>query len=258
MVVGAAAVVPLVCCLALGVVRGSITNATAALLLVLIVVGFAATGLRSAGLVAAASSGVWFDFFLTEPYQRFTINDRDDIEVMVLLLVVGLAVTELALWGRRQQARASRRAGYLDGVVRIAEIVAARGEPQQVLIDRIRVQIETVLGVDECSFDPVPVRDPRYAVLGHDGSVTRNGHGLDADRDGLPTDEQTALVVRQGDAVLGQFLLTAASRISRPSVEQRRVAVLLADQVAAAFPGQSERPSPAPALEARKDQAPGR
>jgi K+-sensing histidine kinase KdpD len=227
----------LACCAALVVVRGSITNATAALVLVLVVVGFAAVGLRSAGFVAAVSSGVWFDFLLTEPYQRFTINDPDDIEAMVLLLAVGFAVTELALWGRREQARASRRAGYLDGVVRTAEIVASRREAPEALVDRICSQIGMVLAADECKFDPVPVRDPSYAVLDHDGAVTRNGHKVDVERDGLPTDEKTAVVVRRGGAVVGQFLLTTASRLARPSVEQRRVAVLLADQAAAAFPG---------------------
>ena len=47
----------------------------------------------------------------------FAISQRDDIEAAVLLALIGLAVTEIALWGRRQQARASIRAGYLSGVV---------------------------------------------------------------------------------------------------------------------------------------------
>jgi hypothetical protein len=34
--------------------------------------------------------------------------------------------------------------------------------------------------------------------------------------------------------VVGHFLLTATSQVTYPSAEQRRVAVLLADQVAAA------------------------
>ena len=38
---------------------------------------------------------------LTEPYARFTITDPNDIEATVLLVLVGLAVTEIALWGRR-------------------------------------------------------------------------------------------------------------------------------------------------------------
>ena len=49
-------------------------------------------------------SGVWFDFFLTEPYLRLTIADSDDIETTVLLVLIGVAVTEIALWGHRQQA----------------------------------------------------------------------------------------------------------------------------------------------------------
>ena len=60
---------------------------------------------RPAGLVAALSSGVWFDFFLTEPAGRFAIAKADDIEVTVLLVLIGVAVPEVALWGRRQQAR---------------------------------------------------------------------------------------------------------------------------------------------------------
>src|SRR2546428_173356 len=80
------------------------------------VVAVAATGYRPAGFLAAASAAAWFDFFLTRPYERFTITRREDIETTVLLLVLGIAVTEIAVWGRRQHAAASRRAGYLDGI----------------------------------------------------------------------------------------------------------------------------------------------
>jgi hypothetical protein len=45
------------------------------LALVLLVVAAAATGIRSAGIVAALSSALWFDF-LTQPYPRFTITDQ--------------------------------------------------------------------------------------------------------------------------------------------------------------------------------------
>ena len=36
-----------------------------------------------AGVVAALSGGVWFDFFLTQPYERFSITRRTDIETTV-------------------------------------------------------------------------------------------------------------------------------------------------------------------------------
>ena len=89
----------------------------------------ASTGMRIAGVVAAVSSGVWFDVFLTQPYGSLAIRDRNDIEATVLLVIIGAAVTEIALWGYRQQAQASRRAGYLDGVLGTAEIVALRHKP---------------------------------------------------------------------------------------------------------------------------------
>ena len=68
-------------------------------------------------------------------------------------------------------------------------------------------------------------------TLNRDGSVTRGGHPVNVERDGLPTDERTALSVRRGGVTCGRFLITAASRVARPSLEQRKVAVLLADQV---------------------------
>ena len=102
----------------------------------------AASGDRLAGVVAALSSGIWFDFFLTEPYQQFAISDPNDIEDVVLLVLVGAAVTEVALWGRRQQGRASRRAGYLDGVLQTAEVVASGAEAPADVVSRVADQIQ--------------------------------------------------------------------------------------------------------------------
>ena len=50
----------------------------------------------SPALLAAVSPAAWFDFFLTQPYERFAITHREDIETTVLLVAVGAAVTELA------------------------------------------------------------------------------------------------------------------------------------------------------------------
>ena len=229
------AIAPLLCSAGLAVFREGFTTAAAALVLVLLVVAAAATGDRIAGIVAALSSGVGFDVFLTEPYGQFTIKDRNDVEVTVLLVLVGIAVTEIALWGRRQEARASRRAGYLDGVLGTSQIIAVPQPSPHILIDHVAQQIAKVLDIDECQFVPGVGPGPQDASLDHDGNVTSRGHRINVERDGLPTDERIGLVVRQGDHVHGQFLLTAATRVVRPSVEQLRVAVLLADQVGAAL-----------------------
>jgi K+-sensing histidine kinase KdpD len=233
--IAAAAVAPLLCCAVLAAFRESITTATAALVLVLLVVAAAATGDRLAGMVAALSAGAFFDVFLTQPYLALAIKDPNDIEVTVLLVVVGLAVTEIALWGRRQQARGSRRAGYLDGVFVTSKIIAVRETSTTDLISHVAAQIVEILDIDECRFVRGAGPGPQDLAIGHEGFVTRAGQRLNTERDGLPVDQRIGLVVGAGGGVHGQFLLTASTRVARPSTEQLRVAVLLADQVGAAL-----------------------
>jgi hypothetical protein len=57
------------------------------------------------------------------------------------------------------------------------------------------------------------------------------GRVVDVERDGLPSNDEIALVVRRAGVTLGHFRLTAAARVARPSLEQRRVAIPFADQV---------------------------
>src|SRR5690348_9425575 len=72
--------VPLALAATLVPFRASFPNTDAALALLLVVVAVAANGYRVAGVVAALSAAAWFDFFLTRPYERFTITRRTDIE----------------------------------------------------------------------------------------------------------------------------------------------------------------------------------
>lgn len=228
----AAVLVPLGVCLALAQVRGSVPTASAALVLVLCVVAAAATGDRLAGLVAALSGGAWFDVFLTEPYGTFEIHDPHDVQAAVLLVLIGVSVTEIALWGRRQQEQASRRSGYLDGVLAAASAVATGDAGTDQVVDVVAAGIVDVLGADECVYRRGPVHDVRVAVLDRDGVLTRGGHGRDVERAGLPVDEYVALEVHRSQRVVGHFLVSSATHVARPSREQCRVAVLLADQLA--------------------------
>ncbi|HEY3261521.1 MAG TPA: DUF4118 domain-containing protein [Pseudonocardiaceae bacterium] len=235
LVISIAAAVPLVACAVLAAFRESVANTNAALGLVLLIVAAASTGIRPAGIVAALSSAAWFDLFLTEPYNSFTITDRADIETAVLLVLVGAAVTEIALWGRRQQARASQEQGYLDGVLSTAATVGAGLSSTSLLIDHVCGQIVEILQIDDCRFDAGT--GSGLPILNNDATVTRDGRTINVDRNGLPTNSEIALMVQSGGIVHGRFLLTAATRIVRPSLEQLRVAVALADQVGAALAG---------------------
>ncbi|MEO7944438.1 MAG: DUF4118 domain-containing protein [Marmoricola sp.] len=229
-VVATAVTAPLVVCALLSVARDSVPAATSVLILVLPVIAAASTGLRAAGVAAAVSGGVWFDLFLTKPYGQLAIANRDNLEAAVLLVVIGVAVTEVALWGHRQQANANRRAGYLDGVLGTAEIVTLRTKPPEALTEHVAAQIKEILAVGRCRFVKGPLRDQRVPVLEHDGEVTRLSKHLNVDRNGLPTDDDIALLVTHSGQTVGHFLLTSAASIARPSLEQRKVAILLADQ----------------------------
>ena len=233
LVVAASTAVPLIACGILALFRDSIANTNAALVLVLLVVAAASTGIRPAGIVAALASAAGFDYFLTEPYNTLTIADRADIETAVLLLLVGAAVTEVALWGRRQQARASQEQGYLDGVLGTAATVAAGRSSIGELTDRICQQIVQILQIDTCRFD-AGTRSG-LPVLGPTGTVTRAGHTINVARQGLPTDTKIALMLHSSGATYGHLQLTAATRVVRPSRQQLRVAVTLANQLGAAL-----------------------
>lgn len=148
----AAVLAPLATAAVLVPFRTSVANTDAALVLVVVIVAVAANGHRLAGLLAAASAAVWFDFFLTRPYEHFTITSRDDIETTVLLLLVGAAVTELAVRGRRQQRIAVTDEIYLAAIGEITDLVASR-QPTRTVVDRVTDRLVELLGLRGCRFE---------------------------------------------------------------------------------------------------------
>jgi K+-sensing histidine kinase KdpD len=227
----AALIGPLAVCGVLAALRHVVPTDNAALVLVLVVVAVAAAGHRPSAVVAALSSAAWFDFFLTRPYNSFTIDSRDDLETAALLVLVSLAVTEIALWGRRQQGRASRGSGYLEGVTDAARMAAEGDAPPATVVGFVADQIAHVLGVDECEFKQGP--PGARPTINRDGAVTRDGRPIDVDRSGLPTHDVTVVPVESHGRLLGHYELFNASHVVWPTREQRRVAVTLADEAAA-------------------------
>ena len=213
--------------------RGSFHNTDAALALILVVVAVAANGYRPAGILAAISAAAWFDFFLTRPYEHFTIARRADLETTILLLVIGVAVTEIAVWGRRQHEVASRRAGYLEGINAAAE-AAATGSSPSMLTEQVAGQLTRVLSLVSCRFQYGAAGLGQPARLRHDGTVLVAGRPWDVDGEGLPRGTDTELLVGSGGVFQGRFLMTPGAG-ARPTLEQRLLAVALADQVGAAL-----------------------
>ena len=144
--VAAGVLVPLAVAAVLLPLRSSWSNTNVALLLVVAVVAVAAIGNRLAGALAAVSAAAWFDFFFTVPYDRFVISRPDDIRTAVLLLVVGVAVSQLAARARRLKVIAITDARYLAEIHETAELAHTAKSPDEV-VDHVRTQLVGLLGL---------------------------------------------------------------------------------------------------------------
>ena len=221
----AAIVVPLAVAAVLLPWRGSWSNTNAALLLVVAVVAVAAAGSRLAGALAAVSAAAWFDFFFTQPYERFAIAHSADVTTFVLLLAVGLAVSQLAAWARHLKAVTVADAGYLARITGTAAVSQTAASPDAV-VEHVRKQLTGLLELRECRFEYGMLigQPPR---LERDGTLlTRYGH-WPVDESGLPEQEIELRAFGNGQ-YHGRFMMTPRPG-ARPPLQARLVAVTLAD-----------------------------
>lgn len=228
----AALLAPLFTALALVPVRTHMTSANLALILVVVVVAVAALGSRAAGILAALSAAAWFDFFLTRPYQRFTIADGDDITTTLLLLAVGVAVSQLAAHARTLKLVTVTDAAHLARIHQTASLVQAGASPYAV-VDQVREQLVEILGLRGCHFEHGTLLG-RHPRLEQDGSVTVGRAHWDLEKDGWPG-EEIELRAQVGGRYLGRFMLEPEPVTVPPPLQTRLVAVSLADHVGAAL-----------------------
>ena len=229
--IAAALLAPLAAAAILLPFRASWSNTNVALLLVVVVVGVASIGSRVAGGIAAVWAAIWFDFFFTLPYERFTIRSSSDITTAGLLLVVGLAVSQLAARARRLKVIAITDAAYLAQIHETASLAQAARSPDAV-VEHVREQLIGLLDLEASRFE-------YGSLLGHpprlepDGTVV-TGHGRwDVDQSGLPPEEIELRTFGNGQ-YYGRFMLKPRPG-SKPSLQARLVAVTLADQAGRSF-----------------------
>ena len=227
----AALVAPLAAAAILLPFRSSWSNTNVALLLVVVIVGVSAIGNRVAGALAAVGAAVWFDFFFTLPYYRFTIRSSDDVTTAVLLLAVGLAVSQLAARARRLQVVVITDEGYLAQIHDTAALSQSARSPDAV-VDHVRDQLIGLLDLEGSRFE-------YGSLLGHpprlepDGTIM-TGHGRwDVEQRGLPAGEIELRAFGHGQ-YYGRFLLKPKPG-AKPSRQARLVAVTLADQAGRAL-----------------------
>jgi hypothetical protein len=228
----AALVAPLAAAAILLPFRASWSNTNVALLLVVVIVAVSAIGNRVAEALAAVGSAVWFDFFFTLPYYRFTIRSSDDVTIAVLLLVTGLAVSQLAAHARQLKVVAITDEGYLTQIHDTAALSQSARSPDAV-VDHIRDQLVGLLDLEGSRFE-------YGALLGHpprlepDGTITMTGHARwDVEQRGLPAEEIELRTFGNGQ-YYGRFMLKPRPG-ARPSLQARLVAVTLAGQAGRAL-----------------------
>jgi len=209
--------------------RSNFADPAAALVLVAAIVAVAVVGNRGAGFVAALSAAVWFDFFLTRPYEKFAITQRADIETTVCLFAVGLVVTELAARNRRHREIATEESDYVGLIYRISELAVSGAAPNQVVEVAVR-ELSDLLHLRACRYEAGRPTRPAMQIE-NDGHVRIAGALWAVDVMGLPGPE-LELLVRSGGQTQGRFVLKPTP--GYPVELQRRVvAVAIADQVGA-------------------------
>ncbi|MCM2577010.1 DUF4118 domain-containing protein [Streptomyces meridianus] len=239
MAILAAVVAPIAVSAALIPFRTDISSANLALILVVVVVAVAAIGHLFAGAVAALGAALWFDFFLTRPYETFAITKSSDVGTAILLLAVGLVVSQLAARARRLHVLAITDADYLAQIHHTAQVARSSTSPDAV-VDQVRDQLVGLLHLNGCRFEYGNLlgRPPR---LEPDGRVVKSRMEWDVDRLGLPEEEVELRASAKGH-YYGRFMLRPTPG-SVPSLEARLVAVTLADQAGAALDTAQSAPS---------------
>ena len=221
---------PVVVAAALTPWRDGLAAADNALILVVVIVAVATSGHRWAAAACALSASLSFDFFLTRPYGSFRITRTSDLVTELLLVVVGLAVGDLAARGRTHRVAAGEGRRHLITLHAVTELAATGQEPDRVAAEASR-QLVALLGQRSCRFS----RDEPGLVARvlPDGEVRMGAVAWSTGELGLPH-RGVDLPIRGAGDVLAHFELVPEPGTRVPQ-DLLVVAVAIADQVGAAL-----------------------
>jgi hypothetical protein len=149
----------------------------------------------------------------------------------VLLLVVGLIVSQLAARARRLKVVTVTDAEYLARIHGTADL-AQSATSADAVVGHVREQLTELLGLRGCRFEYGTLlgRPPR---LEQDGTVVVGRRRWDVDSGGWP-DGEIELRAYGNGRYLGRYMLTPGPG-PVPSLQARLVAVTLADQTGVAL-----------------------
>ncbi len=179
----------------------------------------------------------WFDFFLTRPYDRFTISHRPDLETTIAIFVVGVLVTELAAGVAAIGRPPNSSIAYVEMIHAVAALAAEFGAGVDVIDRADHGSLVHAALIRACRFER-RLSDPPLARIQSNGDVAHVGmrwpaarvrHTRSRDRDSWR--------IWRG-RVVGRFRGHPDARRGTVSLEQRIVAVAVVDVVAAYLVGE--------------------
>lgn len=221
----------------LGGVRDDVGSTNVALLLAGIVVLAALAG-RTAGIVTALTAAMAFNYFHTVPYRSLRISGGRDIATVILLAALGLIVSEIGAWRRRNTATTHRLLETAHALEHAAALTAGGAGSEEVFAV-VRNALTASLGLRECRFEPATagsastmVTDP-ITVLPRTGALV--GQTMRMGRYGfeLPSSGAALEVVHNG-TILGRIIIVPDAH-QGSALEDRRAAIALADLYAVAL-----------------------
>ena len=202
--------------------RGEVPNTDLALVLVIVVAIVGGRAGATTAVVSSVAAAGSFDFLDTRPYGALTISSGADVTTALILLLTGLLVGAGAARLARYRTSDDHRADALAVMIETSGMVATGGE-QRLIAEALTAELIQVLELKDCRFHAAPPTRKRPCVA-RDGSLVGLIPGTVTEVD-LP-------VWCQGD-VVGHYRLRLGSK--RPSRQELRVALSLADQAGAAM-----------------------
>jgi K+-sensing histidine kinase KdpD len=218
--------------------EGSMSAASVALVLVVPVVAVAVSGRRSAAVLAAVAAAAAFDFIYTEPRRSLAVADANDVILIATLLVVGVAVAQMASWALRERTTADRMTSDVAILRSVAELISM-GEDQEIVAMTSAYWLRELLQLRDCRL--AKVDDPTSpARISTTGEVLVGHLRWAPEHQGLPGPEIDLPLHREG-VVVGRFILQPTVGVA---VQPDRLftAAALADLVGSARTDGSSHP----------------
>jgi hypothetical protein len=150
-----------------------------------------------------------------------------------LLLLLGLLVAGLVGFAHESRTRSERSEDDSERVHRVAEL-AASGVPIDELTRAVERELTELLGLVECRYEPGPSQS-ELPVIGRNGSVEGGQRRWMLGDLSLPTEGTEIRVLGRGRD-FGRVVLVPDRDVG-VSIQQRRLAVAITDQLGAALVG---------------------